>query len=112
MISLNKIIQAKRTISGFVYKTPFAYSAKLSLASGALIYLKEENLQRTGAYKIRGAYNKIANLSEQERKKGVKTLWLQLGITNDSAGAVARENGINFVQDKCIKIELQRLDLG
>ena len=43
-------------------------------------------------------------------KKGVKTLWLQLGITNDAAGAIARENGINFVQDKCIKIELQRLD--
>ena len=43
-------------------------------------------------------------------KKGVKTLWLQLGITNGAAGAVARENGINFVQDKCIKIELQRLD--
>ena len=43
-------------------------------------------------------------------KKGVKTLWLQLGITNDKAGSVARENGINFVQDKCIKIELQRLN--
>ena len=43
-------------------------------------------------------------------KKGVKTLWLQLGITNDEAGAVASENGINFVQDKCIKIELKRLD--
>nr|WP_315063239.1 CoA-binding protein [uncultured Campylobacter sp.] len=43
-------------------------------------------------------------------KKGVKTLWLQLGITNDEAGAIARENGINFVQDKCIKIELKRLD--
>ena len=43
-------------------------------------------------------------------KKGVKTLCLQLGITNDEAEAVARENGINFVQDKCIKIELQRLD--
>ena len=43
-------------------------------------------------------------------KKGVKTLWLQLGIANDEAGAVARKNGINFVQDKCIKIELQRLD--
>ena len=71
MISLNKIIQAKRTISGFVYKTPFAYSAKLSLASGALIYLKEENLQRTGAYKIHGTYNKIANLSSDEHKKGV-----------------------------------------
>ena len=43
-------------------------------------------------------------------KKGVKTLWLQLGITNDEAGAVARENGINFVQDKCIKIELKKLE--
>ena len=43
-------------------------------------------------------------------KKGVKTLWLQLGITNDEAGAIARENGINFVQDRCIKTELQRLD--
>ena len=43
-------------------------------------------------------------------KKGVKTLWLQLGITNDAAGTVARENGINFVQDKCIKIELKKLE--
>lgn len=42
-------------------------------------------------------------------KKGVKTLWLQLGITNDAAGAIARENGINFVQDKCIKTELRSL---
>ena len=42
-------------------------------------------------------------------KKGVKTLWLQLGITNDAAGAIARENGIKFVQDKCIKIELKGL---
>ncbi|WP_169941574.1 threonine ammonia-lyase [Campylobacter sp. RM15925] len=71
MISLNKIIQAKRAISGFVYKTPFAFSPKLSLLSGAQIYLKKENLQRTGAYKIRGAYNKIANLSDEERAKGV-----------------------------------------
>ena len=42
-------------------------------------------------------------------KKGVKTLWLQLGITNDAAGAIARKNRINFVQDKCIKIELKGL---
>ena len=43
-------------------------------------------------------------------KKGVKTLWLQLGIAHDAAGTVARENGINFVQDKCIKIELKKLE--
>ncbi|WP_170000537.1 threonine ammonia-lyase [Campylobacter sp. RM9328] len=71
MVSLNKIIQAKITIGHFVNKTPFAFSQRLSDVSGAKIYLKEENLQRTGAYKIRGAYNKIANLSENERKKGV-----------------------------------------
>ena len=51
-----------------------------------------------------------SELVKDAAKKGVKTLWLQLGITNDEAGAVARENGINFVQDKCIKIELQRLN--
>ena len=50
-----------------------------------------------------------SELVKEAVKKGVKTLWLQLGITNDEAGAVARENGINFVQDRCIKIELQRL---
>ena len=58
MVSLNKIIQAKITIGHFVNKTPFALSAKLSKILGANVYLKEENLQRTGAYKIRGAYNK------------------------------------------------------
>ena len=71
MVSLNKIIQAKITIGHFVNKTPFALSAKLSKNLGASIYLKEENLQRTGAYKIRGAYNKIASLSDEERKRGV-----------------------------------------
>ena len=71
MVNLNKIIQAKRTISGFIDKTPFAFSSNLSEISGAKVWLKEENLQRTGAYKIRGAYNKIANLNEEERAKGV-----------------------------------------
>ena len=71
MVSLNKIVQAKRKISAFVYKTPFAFSPKLSEICGAKVWLKEENLQRTGAYKIRGAYNKIANLSPGELAKGV-----------------------------------------
>ncbi|MCR4942695.1 MAG: threonine ammonia-lyase [Campylobacter sp.] len=71
MVSLNKIVQAKRTISNFVYKTPMAFSSKLSALTDAEVYLKQENLQRTGAYKIRGAYNKIANLSDSEKQKGV-----------------------------------------
>lgn len=71
MINLNKIVQANRTIKGFIEKTPFSRANKLSDIVGAEIYLKKENLQKTGAYKIRGAYNKIAHLSEEDRKKGV-----------------------------------------
>ncbi|ASM38757.1 threonine deaminase [Campylobacter sputorum bv. paraureolyticus LMG 11764] len=71
MVSLNKIIQAKRTIDKFINKTPCAIAPKLSQIYEANIYLKKENLQRTGAYKIRGAYNKIANLTKDEMAKGV-----------------------------------------
>ncbi|MBE3022899.1 threonine ammonia-lyase [Campylobacter sp. RM13119] len=95
MVSLNKIIQAKITIGHFVNKTPFAFSQRLSDVSGAKIYLKEENLQRTGAYKIRGAYNKIANLSENERKKGV----VAASAGNHAQGVAisAREFGVRAV---------------
>ncbi|WP_096022450.1 threonine ammonia-lyase [Campylobacter lanienae] len=71
MISLNKIIQAKRNIDGFVAKTPFGFAPKLSKIADAQIYLKKENLQITGAYKVRGAFNKIANLDEDAKKCGV-----------------------------------------
>lgn len=71
MISLNKIIQAKRNIDGFVAKTPFGFAPKLSKIADAQIYLKKENLQITGAYKVRGAFNKIANLDKEAKKSGV-----------------------------------------
>lgn len=71
MIEISKIIQAKRRINGIVDITPFAIAPNLSNEVNATVYLKKENLQRTGAYKIRGAYNKIASLSEEERQKGV-----------------------------------------
>ena len=71
MISLNKIIQAKRNIDGFVAKTPFGFAPKLSKMVDANIYLKKENLQITGAYKVRGAFNKIANLDQDAKKCGV-----------------------------------------
>ncbi len=71
MIPLSEIVHAKRAISKVVEKTPFAYAPLLSTKLKAQIFLKKENLQITGAYKIRGAYNKIASLSEEERKKGV-----------------------------------------
>ncbi len=71
MIPLQKIQKAKERIEGVVVKTPFSYAPYLSELSGSEVYLKKENLQVTGAFKLRGAYNKIASLSEEERKKGV-----------------------------------------
>ena len=71
MIDLETIYKAHERIRGIVVDTPFSYAARLSEQSGCEIYLKNENLQVTGAFKIRGAYNKIASLSEEERSLGV-----------------------------------------
>ncbi len=71
MIPLSEIIKAKKKINGIVNKTPFAFAPLLAERVGAKVYLKKENLQITGAYKIRGAYNKIASLSKDEKQRGV-----------------------------------------
>ncbi len=71
MIQLSEIMEAKKKINGVVNKTPFAEAPLLSQRVGARVYIKKENLQITGAYKIRGAYNKISSLSDEEKKRGV-----------------------------------------
>ena len=71
MLNLEKIKEAQKRIEGVVVNTPLAYAPYLSEISEADIYLKKENLQVTGAFKIRGAYNKIATLSDTERACGV-----------------------------------------
>ena len=71
MIPLEKIQNAAKRIEKVVYHTPFAYAPSLSQKVGNEIYLKKENLQITGAFKLRGAFNKIASLSEEKRRKGV-----------------------------------------
>lgn len=71
MVELNKIYQAKQKIADFVLKTPFVYSSFLSEFLETDIFLKCENLQKTGAYKIRGAYNTIANLTKEQKQAGV-----------------------------------------
>ena len=71
MLDLNKIKQAYERVSGVVHRTPFTYAPILSKLSGYEVYLKKENLQRTGAFKLRGAFNKIAVLVENGQKDGV-----------------------------------------
>ena len=72
-LTLEKFEEAYNIVQKVVLPTNLIYSEYLSSQTGNKVYLKPENLQRTGAYKIRGAYYKISTLSEEERDKGLIT---------------------------------------
>ncbi|MEB2836327.1 MAG: threonine ammonia-lyase [Desulfurococcales archaeon] len=63
--------EAVGVLGGVVHRTPLDFSATFSRMTGARVYLKLENLQKTGAFKVRGAYFKISRLSPEERARGV-----------------------------------------
>ena len=69
--SVSKILAAVETLQDIVEKTPLTLNRNLSDKYGANIYLKREDLQVVRSYKIRGAFNKIAGLSEKEKANGV-----------------------------------------
>jgi len=71
MLDLKSIEKAYGRVSDVVHRTPFAYAPILSQICGYEVYLKKENLQRTGAFKLRGAFNKIATLIEAGNTGGV-----------------------------------------
>jgi len=71
LIDIKKIYEAKERIKEVVVDTPFSYAPYLSQIAECDVYLKKENLQVTGAFKIRGAYNKIASLSQAQMLSGV-----------------------------------------
>ena len=71
MLDVKKIYEAKERIKDIIVDTPFSYIPYLSEISECEVYFKKENLQVTGAFKIRGAYNKIASLSAEQRACGV-----------------------------------------
>ena len=73
MLSLDAIRTAADRVSTVARVTPLEYSYAFSERTGAEVYLKLENFQRTGAFKIRGAVNRIATLSAAERAAGVVT---------------------------------------
>ncbi len=72
-LTLEKFEEAYNIVQKVVLPTNLIYSEYLSTQTRNKVYLKPENLQRTGAYKIRGAYYKISTLSEEERDKGLIT---------------------------------------
>ncbi|MCW9027141.1 MAG: threonine ammonia-lyase, partial [Thiovulaceae bacterium] len=71
MLELKEIYEARQRIKDVVLDTPFSFAPQMSAVSGIDVYLKKENLQITGAFKIRGAYNKIASLDKEQMASGV-----------------------------------------
>lgn len=71
MITLADVEKAQERVKDHVHHTPLRHSTTFSKMTGAQVYFKMENLQRTGSFKIRGALNKILTLSPEERTRGV-----------------------------------------
>ena len=73
MMTLDKFEEASERVKEVILPTNLIYSEYYSAQTGAKVYFKPENMQYTGAYKVRGAYYKISTLSEEERAKGLIT---------------------------------------
>ena len=73
MLSLDSFEEACVAVSQVTQETKLIYSDYFSTLTGNKVYLKPENMQKTGAYKLRGAYYKISTLSDEERAKGLIT---------------------------------------
>ena len=70
MMTLEKFEEASEIVKKITNRTKLVHSDYLSEMTGNKVYLKPENMQVTGAYKIRGAYYKVSTLSKEEREKG------------------------------------------
>ncbi len=65
MIGITDIEDARRSLGAFVHKTPLIYSSSFSRVTGAEVYLKAENLQKTGSFKVRGAFNRVRTVGSE-----------------------------------------------
>ena len=86
------VVAARDRLAGVSRVTPVLSSARSQRSSAAHVVLKAENLQLTGSFKIRGAYNTIAQLSESERRAGVATA--SAGNHGQAVAWAARQAGI------------------
>ncbi len=93
MLTIDSVYRAKRTLEGVIRKTDVIYAPKL--ASGAELYLKTENLQITGSFKVRGAYYKMNCLSKEEKARGVVAC--SAGNHAQGVALAAQKNGIKAV---------------
>ena len=91
--TLAEIQEARGRLQGVARETPVISSETLGRLAGRPVWLKAENLQRTGSFKIRGAFNRIASLTDAERAAGVVTA--SAGNHGQAVAWAARENGVH-----------------
>ncbi len=94
-ITFEEFKNAAAKVKEVTIDTPLIYSGFFSDQSGNKVYLKPENLQHTGAYKLRGAYYKISRMSDEERKKGLITA--SAGNHAQGVAYAAREFGVKAI---------------
>ncbi len=110
--SWEAILAAHARISPRIHRTPILTSASLNAMTGAQLFFKCENLQKTGSFKIRGASNAILSLTEKEVAKGIgeghrhpveRQPWRCRGL----CCCVARSAGLDRHAQKCLRRESQ-----
>lgn len=95
MLNLERIKEAAARIDGRVHRTPVVTSRSFNARAGCEVFFKCENLQRAGAFKIRGATNKILSLSEAEKRRGVAAF--SSGNHAQAVALASREAGVSAV---------------
>lgn len=94
-VTLRDIYRARQAVAPIVRRTPLVYSSELSAYTGAKVYLKLENQQETGAFKLRGAANRLLALTLAERQRGVVTV--STGNHGRAVAYVAQRLGMRAV---------------
>ena len=95
MLNLEKIREAAARINGRIHRTPVVTSRLFDERAGCKVFFKCENLQRAGAFKIRGATNKILSLTEAEKHRGVAAF--SSGNHAQAVALASREAGVSAV---------------
>ena len=95
MLTIEMIKEAAARVRGSIHRTPVVTSHSFNEATGKEVFFKCENLQRAGAFKIRGATNKIRSLTDEERKRGVAAF--SSGNHAQAVALASREAGIQAV---------------
>ena len=93
MLTIDNVYRASRALKGVARKTDVIYAPKL--CPGVELYLKTENLQTTGSFKVRGAYYKMTRLSKEEKERGV--IACSAGNHAQGVALAAQKNGIKSV---------------